>query len=150
MAQGAEKHVVKTLQDDAAAGMTLVGQTIAIIDDDKSILKALGRLLTVSGYRVERYCSADAFLKNVSSTEAACLLVDCQLGESSGLELGRELSAAGFRFPTIFMTGSDNEQFRHEATALGCAGFLRKPFEERQLRESIAKAIPQHSAVRRG
>jgi FixJ family two-component response regulator len=129
------------LQNEAACAMAIRQQTIAVIDDDPSILKAIGRLLTICGYRVQTFGSAEEFMDKVAASEAACLIVDCQLGDVSGVDLGRKLAAAGFRFPTIFMTGSENEAFRQAAMQLGCIGFLKKPFEERQLREFVAKAI---------
>jgi FixJ family two-component response regulator len=140
MAPQGEKQVAKMLQYEAASAMAIRQETIAVVDDDPSILKALGRLLTICGYRVQLFGSAEEFLANVAS-DAAFLIVDCQLGERSGVELSRELAAKGFRFAIIFMTGSEDEGLRKQAIEAGCVGFLKKPFDERQLREFIAKAI---------
>ena len=142
--------MAKMLQDQAASAMAIKQQTIAIIDDDPDILKAIGRLLMVCGYGVELFGSAEEFMDKAAASKAACLLVDCQLGQSSGLAMSRELSASGFRFPTIFMTGSEDEAIRNEATRLGCLAFLKKPFEERQLRETIAEAIAASSENKKG
>lgn len=142
--------MAKMMQDHAAYAMSARRRTIAVVDDDPSILKAIGRLLITYGYRIEQFDSAEAFFKQAATSKADCLLLDCQLGESSGLELRRRLSATGFEIPTIFMTGSDSEEFRKEAVASGCVGFLRKPFDERHLRELIAKAIVASSLSKKG
>ena len=73
-------------------------------------------------------------------TEAACLLVDIQLGDISGLELSRHLSATGFEFPIIFMTGSDEETQRRQAMDFGCVAYLQKPLSAEQLVEALSKA----------
>jgi len=102
--------------------------TIAVIDDDSSVLKALGRLLSDCGYNTELFASAGEFLTAAPTSEAACLLVDVGLGDMSGLEMVSRLSVAGFKFPFIFMSGFADDEFRTQAKALGCITFLQKPF----------------------
>ena len=58
----------------------------------------------------------------------------------SGIDLARDLAFGGFNFPILFMTGSDDEQFRRDAMDLGCVAYLLKPFRAEQLRSAIAKA----------
>ena len=113
--------------------------TIAVVDDDPSMLKALGRLLGESGYGVELFASSADVLKGIPSSKAMCILIDCQLGQFSGIDLARQLTASGFMFPIIFMTASDDDCVREQAMAIGCAGFLRKPFFVGQLLEAVGK-----------
>ena len=114
---------------------------IAIVDDDASIRRALEALLTAWSYRVELYDSAEAFIRAAKSSSASCLLVDIQLGDISGVELGRHLSASGSIFPIIFMTGSPDELTRRQATDLGCAAYLLKPLKAEELNGAINIAI---------
>jgi FixJ family two-component response regulator len=110
---------------------------IAVVDDDQDMRLALGDLLSLSGYRTELYASAEEFITTAKTTEASCL----QLGEVSGVELGRQLSRAGFTFPIVFMTGSQDERFRRQAMDLGCIAYLHKPFPKACLIEAIKMAI---------
>ena len=114
---------------------------IAIVDDNPALRKALQRLLQVLGYRTEMFASAEEFLSAATTSKASCLLVDIQLGSGSGLELVRQLFAAGFRFPVIFMSGSDSAMVRRQATDLGGRAYLIKPFPVAQLIDEIEKAI---------
>ena len=115
-------------------------QTIAVVDDDRSVLKALGRLLRAAGYRVELFACAADVMNAMPMSQATCLVIDCQLGHISGVELGRQLSALNFQLPIIFMTGSDDDLIRKDAMALGCIAYLQKPFLADELLASIAKA----------
>jgi FixJ family two-component response regulator len=72
---------------------------------------------------------------------AACLVVDVQLGDSSGIELGRSLSTMGCATPIIFITASQEELHRRQAMALGCVAFLLKPFSADRLIEAIKRAV---------
>ena len=114
---------------------------IAIVDDDAGIRDALEQLLTSWGYHVELYSSGEEFIRAAMVSAAACLLVDIQLGDISGVELGRHLSASGFTFPIIFMTGSQNEITRRQATDFGCAAYLLKPLKAEELIGAINTAI---------
>jgi len=114
---------------------------IAIIDDDPDILEALDLMLSSHGYRSEPFASAEDFLDTAATSEVTCLVVDIQLGGMSGVELGRQLSASGFTFPIIFMTGSRDELHRRQAMDCGCVAFLLKPFRADRVIEAVASAI---------
>jgi FixJ family two-component response regulator len=117
------------------------GQTVAVVDDDPSVRKALARLLSVFGYRVELFASAEEFLDAAATSKAMCLLVDIKLGAMSGLDLARQLSLEGFEFPIVFMTGSEKNVVRLQCLDFGCVAFLEKPIAEAHLMDAVAKAI---------
>jgi FixJ family two-component response regulator len=115
--------------------------TIAVVDDDPAVRKALARLLSVFGCCVELFASAADFLAAAATSKAMCLLVDIELGAVSGLQLARQLAADGFEFPIVFMTGSVDSGIRRQCAELGCVAFLQKPIPEARLFEAIANAV---------
>jgi FixJ family two-component response regulator len=119
--------------------MSKQGLVIAIIDDDLSVLDSMRCLLSASGYDTELYSSAEWFLWAAAASKANCLIVDVQIGDRCGIELVRQLAQAGFEFPVIFVTGSDDERVRRRALEAGCVAFLRKPFSADSLMEALAK-----------
>lgn len=115
--------------------------TIAVIDDDLAVHHALKHLLFVHGYDVEFYITTDEFLQAAKVTEAKCLIVDCHVGSRSGIKMVKDLLADGIRIPTIFLTGSNDDNLRAQAIALNCIAFLRKPAGSEQLINAIITAI---------
>ena len=113
---------------------------VAVIDDDDVLSSALANLLAAHEHEVELYDSAETFLASVATTKANCLLIDIHLDGISGIELGRGLAAAGFRFPIIYMTGSTDETLRARAMQAGCVAFLTKPFTPPALDEALMAA----------
>jgi FixJ family two-component response regulator len=113
---------------------------VAVVDDNPGVRQALAGLLSAWGYRTELFASGVEFLEAAARTAADCLVVDIELGEISGLEVGRRLAAAGCRFPIIFITGAVDEAARHQAAAMGCIALLHKPFPGHSLLEAIVKA----------
>ncbi len=115
-------------------------QIVAVVDDDPEMRSAMASLLSAYGYRAETFDSAETFLTCASTCKAVCLIIDIQLGDISGVELANQLSADGYKYPIIFMTGLDDESIRRQATDVGCAAFLRKPFPTKTLVDAIKKA----------
>src|SRR5689334_18980204 len=100
---------------------------VAIVDDDESFARAIGRLLRASGFEVDAYSSAEAFLASTLSPQLDCLLLDIHLGGMSGLELQRRLRESDAAVPIIFVTANNETGWHEEARQGGCAGYLRKP-----------------------
>jgi len=99
---------------------------VAIVDDDESLCRSLGRLLRASGIQPITYPSAEAFLADTHHPKFDCLVFDIQLGGMSGLELYQKLEADGQHPPVIFITAHDDPAVREEALAAGCAAYFRK------------------------
>jgi len=69
---------------------------VAVVDDDESLCRSLGRLLRAAGIQPITYASAEAFL------------------------------AEGGHTPIVFITAHDDPEARAEAEALGCTDYFRK------------------------
>jgi FixJ family two-component response regulator len=123
-------------------------KVVAVVDDDPGMRKATATLLSALGYCTELFSSGKAFLDAANASKAACLVVDVQLGDISGLEMWRQLEAAGCKFPIIFMTACDDEALHSQAMEFGCVAYLRKPFSADLLIEAIAKATAHIPAGR--
>jgi FixJ family two-component response regulator len=115
---------------------------VVVVDDDKTMLKSLERLLNASGFDTEVFCSAEAFLACRDAREAACLVLDIHLGGMSGIELRRRVAESGSPVPVVFMTAFDDESTHEEAIKAGCVACLHKPFPARLLIGAIENAAP--------
>ena len=80
-------------------------------------------------------------MRAATTTRAACLVVDVELGGASGPQLLQELSARGLRFPAILMSGCGDPAIRRRAAELGCLTFLLKPFAPMDLLETLARTL---------
>lgn len=105
------------------------------------MLRSIQRLLTIEGFAVEAYVSAEAFLDRSSESQAACLVLDIQLPRMSGIELRQRLTATHSKMPIIFITAIEDEALQQAATHLGCAAYLRKPFQPEALTAAIKSVL---------
>jgi FixJ family two-component response regulator len=113
-------------------------KVVAVIDGDPGVRGAISRLLWPLGYDTELYASAKEFLNVAMTTEAICLIVDIEPGDSCGSEFGRRLQNVGFTRPIIVTTADDNESFKRRAMEMSCVAFVPKPFSGDALIEALA------------
>ncbi len=121
--------------------MTSRSCVVAIVDDEPSVLKGLKRVLDASKFKTETYDSAEAFLAHGNLDDLSCIVLDVNMPTMSGIELRRRLKDLGSTVPVIFITALDSVAVRREATDLGCAGFLHKPFSGHELIDAVRKSI---------
>jgi FixJ family two-component response regulator len=113
---------------------------VFVVDDDYRVREALSSLLESVGLRVVAFGSAAEFLGAERPESPACLVLDLQLPDTSGLELQREL-AAGDSPPIVFITGHGDIPSSVRAMKAGAIEFLPKPFSEQELLQAIDTAI---------
>jgi len=117
---------------------------IAVVDDDKAIRSALASLLRASGYRVQTYCGARAFLASTDLAQVHCLISDIQMPGMSGLELLEALRAQGLRIPVIFVTAHPDDVNTRVPEVVAC---LPKPFQADDLLSHIKQALSKTPPV---
>jgi FixJ family two-component response regulator len=120
--------------------------SIAIVDDDPMVLKAVARLLRSRGYRLRTYQSAKGFLMEQAGESPDCLIVDLQMPEMSGHELHEQLRRSGLKIPTIVITASTRDEDREKCKQVGIAAFLVKPLQEDMLFTAVEAAIQFRAA----
>jgi FixJ family two-component response regulator len=117
------------------------GAVVYVIEDDPSFRRSMERLIGTSGFAVEVFESATAFLTRAVIRHPACLLLDVRLPDVDGLNFQKELRAKGLTLPIIFMTGHGTIPMGVQAMKNGAIDFLPKPFEKSDLLSAIEKAL---------
>jgi len=114
---------------------------IAVIDDEESVRKALGRLLQSVGMSVETFSGGGEFLEALGTHRPACAVLDLHMPEMNGFELLERLHSTGVRVPVVVITGHDTPEAEERALRGGAAAYLRKPINQALLLDAIAAAI---------
>jgi FixJ family two-component response regulator len=126
--------------------VTSPAETVCIVDDDPSVLKAMARLIGTAGYRVKTYERASAFLDSRLPRGPKCLVLDLRMPGLGGLDLQRELAARGLILPVIFLTGHGDVPSSVEAMKAGALDFLTKPVRGAALLEAVRSALEKDKA----
>lgn len=121
---------------------------IFIIDDDSSVLRALGRVMKSAGLYFESFRSVEDFLSSARLDADGCVVADMTLLGLSGLDLKHLLNAAHSQLPVIFLTAHDTTEMRAAAREAGAAGYFRKPVDTQALLDAIQWAVDPHPPLR--
>jgi FixJ family two-component response regulator len=121
---------------------------VFVVDDDARVRDALSSLLASAGREVAVFPSAAAFLAAEKPDAAACLVLDLDLPDISGLELQKELSERDAP-PIVFISGHGDIPSSVKAMKAGAVEFLAKPFGDAELSSAIDAAIELDRKARR-
>jgi len=111
---------------------------ILIVDDEALALARLKRMLTTLGYQdITEAASAAGALEAIKENHFDLALLDINMPETSGLELGYELRYHQQDLAIIFQTAYDEHALK--AFDIGAVGYLVKPFSIEQLEQTIAR-----------
>jgi FixJ family two-component response regulator len=97
-------------------------------------------MLTLCGYDVSTYPSADAFLASLRDQVPEMLLVDLRMPVTDGLALQQLLAERGVRIPMVFLSGHGDVSTSVRAIRGGAIDFLEKPCDEATLLVSLERA----------
>jgi len=128
--------------------MSSKDSVVFVVDDDPSVLKAVGRLLRSAGFQATTFSSSQRFLDQHDAAVPCCLILDLQMPGMSGLEVQTKLAAAGVEMPIIFLSGRGDLSTSVQAMKQGAADFLTKPIERDELLAAVRVALEKDLARR--
>jgi signal transduction histidine kinase/DNA-binding response OmpR family regulator/CHASE3 domain sensor protein len=115
---------------------------VLVVEDDPSAASLLARYLGEADYAIEVTPTGEDALARVAERRPDAICLDITLaGELDGWAVLSRLKAddATSGIPVVICTAGNG---RAEASALGAADFLTKPFAAEQLRESVERVLP--------
>jgi FixJ family two-component response regulator len=111
--------------------------TVAIIEDDAAVRKALAFSLQTDGLSVRAYGCAEDLLADALVDEIDCLVVDYRLPNMNGLDLLKELRNRSIDAPAILIATEPSPAVRAAVGLMG-ASIVEKPLLTEELYDLIA------------
>jgi FixJ family two-component response regulator len=133
--------------------MSKTKPTIAIVDDDASVCRAISRLLRSLGMNADTFTSGHEFIKHIQtmpSFRPDCVVLDVQMPGMNGLEVQEFLVRSENPLPIIFITAHDEVSLRERALQAGAVAFLRKPFNDELFIKTLNEAIQRGAGAPEG
>jgi two-component system nitrogen regulation response regulator GlnG len=121
---------------------------VLIVDDDKSILLVLERLLADKGLKIETADNGKSAGKLLNTGDFAIALLDINIPGKSGLELLKDAKEASINTPIIIMTADQTMTNTLEAMKRGAFDYITKPFDLSELEIIIERAMENDKLVK--
>jgi two-component system response regulator AtoC len=114
---------------------------IMIVDDEPNMLRVLGSLLRREGYEVLEATEGQAALDTMEDNYVDVLVADLRMPGMDGMELMEKAAANRSDLPVIILTAHGTIDIAVEALKKGAFDFITKPFEWKELKQVISKAV---------
>ena len=114
---------------------------IAVLDNEPEMRKALRRLLSCCGFRVEEYAGGEEFLAALGLHAPDCLLLDLHMPDLNGFDLLGDFRFRQMPVPVVVITAHDEPGTAERVLALGASVCLRKPVDRDVLLSAISETI---------
>jgi CheY-like chemotaxis protein len=118
-------------------------EKILLVEDEPVLGDIIQRILTGLGYRVTLFIHSpdaiDYFRQHSQDFDLA--LLDNNMPEINGIQVGRELRRQNDTLPMILYTGFHREGLRRQASQVGIVDVLSKPLNRLELATAIRKVL---------
>ena len=121
----------------------LHNKSVLIIDDDPSMLRALGKVLTGEGAEVTRAAWAGEAIEILTARRKRIDLVitDLRMPVLNGLTAAYAIHEVFPKLPVIVLTAYGSSDVKAECFRQGVAAFLEKPLNTEQLLNAIEEVF---------
>jgi DNA-binding response OmpR family regulator len=110
---------------------------VLIIDDDKSILQILSKILRKNGFSVDTAQSGQEAMRKLAAKTYSAALIDVRLQDTNGLDLLNQIQKIAPQMRKIILTGYPSDEDRIKAIERGADYYLAKPVNSEKLVEII-------------
>ncbi|MEO1134048.1 MAG: hybrid sensor histidine kinase/response regulator, partial [Cyanobacteria bacterium J06639_1] len=140
--KGGEAAVSEVLTSDVKSDRD--GHTILVVDDSINVRRFLALTLEKNGYSVEQARDGqEAVDKIVGGLDVNAVICDVEMPRLDGYGVLTEIkSDARYRdLPIAMLTSRSNDKHRKVAMNLGASAYFSKPYNERELLETLERLI---------
>jgi two-component system OmpR family response regulator len=123
-------------------GKNTVKQRVLVVDDEPSIVDAVGMSLRYEGFDVDEATTGRAALAAVEERPPDLIVLDVMLPDFDGLEVTRRLRARGVHVPVLFLTARDALEDKIAGLTVGGDDYVTKPF-------ALAEVVARTRAILR-
>jgi len=114
------------------------GLNVLVVDDEAILCQSVEKILKRKGHKIDAVTSVADALSNLDAGKKYDLIIaDLMMPQAGGLELLSAVQASWPELPVLIITGFSSIASAVEATKLGAAGYLPKPFTPDEMEKAI-------------
>ncbi len=121
--------------------------SILIIDDEKSIRKTLGEILSFEGYKIDEASDGEEGFRKFKEKNYDVVLCDIKMPKLDGIEFLELAKEVNSEVPIIIISGHGNIDTAVEAVKKGAYDYISKPPDLNRMLITLRNAMDKNSLV---
>ncbi len=119
------------------------GTNVLIVDDSKTVVAALGKMLRQNGFLIHEALDGETALEILRINKPALIFLDIVLPKMSGFEVLRRVRRSQYvgKTPVIMMSGNDLATEQYYVRRIGANDFMKKPFRRAEVFERVERQL---------
>ena len=122
---------------------------IVVIDDDSSVSSSVRLNMELEGYTVLCAADGEAGVELISREHPDLIILDVMMPKKDGLQVCKEIRAAGISTPLILLTARSAEVDKVLGLDLGADDYLAKPFGMLELTARVKALLRRGHSTRK-
>lgn len=133
-------------------GARAANKAVLVVEDEPDIASFLAAFFRASGTEIVSLDPSEPadVVERAAELDAACMLVDLNLGGLSGFDVLEAVAGDPrvARIPIVIVTADSRPATQERAAALGAVGFVPKPFNVKDLFQTVQELVDGDAAHR--
>ena len=125
------------------------GTEVLIVDDSRTVVAILKRMLRQSGYETLEAFDAESAIRMAQARLPSLIFMDVVLPGINGFQATRVLSRteATAGIPIVVMSGNEQATEQFWVLRIGAAGFMKKPFSRGEVFRQVERVLGRRGAA---
>lgn len=120
----------------------MINPHILVVEDEVRLAQLVELELADAGCQVDIAHDGQIGLELAQSIQPDVIVLDWSLPRLTGLEICQQLRKIGNSVPIVFATAMDDSPHRQAALAAGANAYMVKPYQFKDLLETISAQLP--------
>jgi two-component system KDP operon response regulator KdpE len=120
---------------------------VLVVDDERSIRRALHATLSTLGFDIDEASGGEQAVSFVRTERYDAILLDINMPGMGGIEACRTIRSLSPQLPIVMVTVRDDDDDKVEALDAGADDYVTKPFHVRELMARVRAAVRRSRAT---
>ncbi|EEG74136.1 response regulator receiver domain protein [[Clostridium] hylemonae DSM 15053] len=125
---------------------TMEQYTVLVVDDDKEIVRSLGKLLELEGYKVLKAFNGMEALDMLVTDKVHLIILDVMMPELNGLSALMKIREKN-NIPVIMLSAKTEESDKVIGLSMGADDYVTKPYNTAELMARVKSQLRRYFAL---
>ena len=114
---------------------------VLIVDDEDTVLQSLEILMDTEGHEVRKFQDSQKAADAIRSDSFDLMITDIRMTPLDGVDLMKLARQVQPNIGLVVVTAYASEKTMKQCFALGCAGYIKKPFKMQEVLDAVNAAL---------